>query len=190
VTLAAERGWHRMPSFDGALVAGVGTYSMEFLRAVPALQTVYVPIGLGSGICGMLAAKEALGRDVEVVGVVSTAAPAYKLSLDGGERVSAPVTTQIADGVACRTPDPTALELMHGRLARVVAVSDAEVTEAMRQIFACTHNVVEGAGALGLAALTQEREAMRGRTVGIVFTGANVDSEVFARVLRGEAPTG
>ena len=187
VTLAAQRGWHRMPSFAVALAAGVGTYSMEFLRAVPALQTVYIPIGLGSGMCGMLAAREALGRDVEVVGVVSSAAPAYKRSLESTAAVSCAVTTQIADGVACRTPNDAALALMRGRVARVVEVSDAEVTEAMREIFAATHNVVEGAGALGLAALKQERDAMRGRTAGIVFTGANVDSDVFARVLRGEA---
>ena len=187
VEIARERGWHRMPSFDTGLVAGVGTYSMEFLRAVPALQTAYVPIGLGSGLCGMLAAKEALGRDVEVVGVVSSAAPAYKRSLEGRELVSCPVTTQIADGVACRTPDATALGLMRGRVARVVEVSDAEVAQAMRHIFAATHNVVEGAGALGLAAALAERDAMRGRTVGIVFTGANVDTEVFARVLGGGA---
>ncbi len=183
--LARARGWHRVPAFDPALVAGVGTYSLEFLRAAPALQTVYVPIGLGSGICGMLAARQALGAAAEVVGVVSSAAPAYKRSLEGTELVSAPVTTRIADGVACRTPDAAALGLMRGRVARVIAVSDAEVERAMREIFRATHHVVEGAGALGLAALLQEREAMRGRTVGIVFTGANVDSDVFARVLIG-----
>jgi threonine dehydratase len=183
--LARQRGWHPMPAFDPAIVAGVGTYSMEFLRAVPALQTVYVPIGLGSGICGMLAAKEALGRDIDVVGVVSSAAPAYKRSLDGSELVSCPAETHIADGVACRTPNAAALGLMRGRVARVVEVSDDEVTSAMRDIFTATHNVVEGAGALGLAALRRERNAMRGRTAGIVFTGANVDADVFARVLAG-----
>ena len=181
--LARARGWHPMPAFDPALVAGVGTYSLEFLRAVPALQTVYVPIGLGSGICGMLAAKEALGRDVDVVGVVSSEAPAYKRSLEGTELVSCPTETRIADGVACRTPNATALGLMRGRVARVVDVSDDEVARAMRDIFTTTHNVVEGAGALGLAALRKEHDAMRGRTVGIVFTGANVDADVFARVL-------
>ncbi|MGH7670062.1 MAG: threonine dehydratase [Gemmatimonadaceae bacterium] len=184
--LAHQRGWQAMPAFDGALVAGVGTYSMEFLRAVPVLQTVYVPIGLGSGICGMLAAKEALQRDVDVVGVVSSAAPAYKRSLEGTELVSCPAETKIADGVACRTPNATALGIMRGRVARVVEVSDDEVAQAMRDIFAATHNVVEGAGALGLAALRKERHAMRGCTVGIVFTGANVDADVFSRVLAGE----
>ncbi len=183
--LARERGWHPVPAFDPALVAGVGTYSLEFLRAVPGLQTVYVPIGLGSGICGMLTAKQALGHGVEVVGVVSSAAPAYKRSLEGTELVSCPVTTEIADGVACRTPNATALGLMRGRVARVVEVSDAEVAQAMRDIFATTHNVVEGAGALGIAAAKQERDAIAGRTVGVVFTGANVDTEVFARILAG-----
>ena len=186
VEIARQRGWHRMPSFDTGLVAGVGTYSMEFLRAAPDLQTVYVPIGLGSGICGMLAAKQALGRGVDVVGVVSSAAPAYKRSLEGTELVSCPVETRIADGVACRTPDATALGLMRGRVARVVDVSDAEVAQAMHHAFSATHNVVEGAGALGLAAALKERELLRGRTVGIVFTGANVDTDVFAKVLRSE----
>lgn len=181
--LARARGWHPMPAFDPALVAGVGTYSLEFLRAVPALQTVYVPIGLGSGICGMLAAKEALARDVEVVGVVSSHAPAYKRSLEGPALVSVPADTRLADGVACRTPNPTALGIMRGRVARVVDVSDDAVAAAMRDIHAATHNVVEGAGALGLAALRKERDTVRGRTVGIVFTGANVDADVFARVL-------
>jgi len=183
VEVAEQRGWHRMPSFDTALAAGVGTYAMEFLRAVPELQTVYVPIGLGSGICGMLSAMYALNRDVEVVGVVSAAAPAYKRSLEGAESVSCAVSTQIADGVACRTPNAAALGLMRGRVARVVEISDAGVERAMRDIFRATHNVVEGAGALGLAAAMKERDALRGRTVGIVFTGANVDSDVFARVL-------
>jgi threonine dehydratase len=186
-TIADQRGWHRMPAFDRALVAGVGTYAMGFLRATPTLQTVYVPIGLGSGICGMLAAKEALRRSVEVVGVVSAAAPAYKRSLEGTELVSCAVTTRIADGVACRTPNADALALMRGRVARVVEVSDDEVEQAMRDIFRATHNVVEGAGALGLAAAVRERDAIRGRTVGIVFTGGNVDSDVFARVLSGRS---
>lgn len=186
VEVARQRSWHRMPSFDTGLVAGVGTYSMELLRAVPDLHTAYVPIGLGSGICGMLAAKEALGRNVDVVGVVSSAAPAYKRSLEGTELVSCSVETRIADGVACRTPDATALGLMRGRVARVVEVSDAEVTQAMRHAFSATHNVVEGAGALGLAAALKERDMVRGRTVAIVFTGANVDADVFAKVLRRE----
>jgi threonine dehydratase len=182
--LATERGWHRMPSFDPALVAGVGTYGLEFLRAVPELEAIYVPIGLGSGICGVLAAKEALGRDVEVIGVTSTGAPATKLSLERGRTVSHPVTTAIADGVACRTPNDAALLLMTGRVARVVEATDDDVASAMSLMYRATHNVAEGAGALGLAVLMKAREAMRGRQVGLVLTGGNVDADVFGEVLR------
>ncbi|MDQ3812249.1 MAG: threonine dehydratase [Chloroflexota bacterium] len=181
--IAAERGWYRLPSFHPLLVRGVGTYALEFLRAVPHLDTVYVPIGLGSGICGMIAAREALGVRTEVVGVVSTGAPAYALSLAAGHPVSHEVTTDVADGMACRSPVPEALEVMRYGVERVVQVSDAEVEDAMRALFTDTHNVAEGAGAAGLAALLQERDRMRGRTVGIVVCGANVDRVVFGRIL-------
>ena len=145
--LARERGLLMVPSFHPDLVRGVATYWLEFYEAVPELDVVYVPIGLGSGACGALAAREALGRRVEVVGVVSQGAPTYALSLAAGRVVEAPVTTVIADGMACRVAEPQALELMLGRLDRVVAVSDAQVAHAMRALFIDTHNVAEGAGA-------------------------------------------
>jgi len=182
--LARERGWHRLPSFHPLLVAGVGTYALELFRAVPDLDTVYVPIGLGSGACGVLAARDALGLRTEVVGVVSAHAPAYARSLAAGRPESHPVTTALADGMACRTPVPEALTLLGG-LARVLEVTDAEVAEAMRALFADTHNAAEGAGAASLAALLQERERARGRRVAVVLCGGNVDAEVFARVLAG-----
>ena len=187
VAIAEERGWHRMPSFHPALVAGVGTYALELFRAAPALDVVYVPIGQGSGACGVLAAREALGlaASCEVVGVVSTGAPAYAHSLARGETVSHEVTTTLADGMACRTPHPEAFAAMRGRLDRVVQVSDDEVAAAMRALFADTHNVAEGGGAAGLAALLQERERVRGRRAAVVLSGGNVDADVFAGVLRG-----
>jgi threonine dehydratase len=185
--IAAERGWHRMPSFHPLLVAGVGTYALELFRAAPDLDTVYVPIGLGSGVCGVLAARAALGLRTTVVGVVSAGAPAYALSLGAGRVVSHEVTTTLADGMAVRTPDAAALELVRRGVARVALVSDAEVEDAMRALFADTHNVAEGAGAAALAALVRERDAMAGRKVGVVLTGGNVDGEVFARVLAREA---
>lgn len=182
--IAIERDWHRLPSYHPHLVSGVGTYALEFLRAVPDLDAVYVPIGLGSGICGMIAARNALGLSTRVIGVVSTGAPAYALSAVAGRPVSHPVTTRIADGMACRTPLAEPLEIiMHGA-ERIVQVSDAELEEAMRAYFTDTHNVAEGAGAAALAALMQEREQMRGRNVGVVLSGGNVDRDVFARVLR------
>ncbi len=180
--IATERGWHRMPSFDARLVAGVGTYALELLRAAPGIRTVYVPIGLGSGACGVIAARDALGHAAEVVGVTSTEAPAYARSLAAGALVSMPATTRIADGMACRTPVPEALDMLARGLARVVEVTDVEVEGAMRHLFADTHNVAEGAGAAALAAALQEGGRLADE-IGVVLCGGNVDSDVFARVL-------
>jgi threonine dehydratase len=194
--IAADRGWHRLPSFHADLVAGVGTYAVELFRAAPELDTVYVPVGLGSGACGVLAARAALGARARVVGVVSAGAPAYARSLASGRPESHPVTTVLADGMACRTPVPEALEALAGRagvpgLDRVVEVTDAEVAAAMRALFTDTHNVAEGAGAAALAALLQERDRapalVRGRRAAVVLCGGNVDADVFAGVLAGAA---
>jgi threonine dehydratase len=182
--IARSEGLHPMPSFDPLLVQGVGTWAVELLRAVPDLERVYVPIGLGSGICGVLAARAALGRALEVVGVVSAAAPAYARSLEAGTPVSVPATTELADGLAVRSPDPLALRWIREGVARVVEVDDREVAEAMAAVFQDTHNVAEGAGAAGLAALLRERAANRGCRVATVITGANVDAGRFAEVLR------
>ena len=185
IALAEDRGLLALPSFEEGLVRGVGTYSLEFLRARPDLETVYVPIGLGSGICGMAAARQALGHRTEIVGVVSAHAPAYALSFEQRRAVVHPTTTHIADGMACSTPNPAALEIIWRHVDRVVKVTDQEIEEAMRALFSDTHNVAEGAGAAGFAALMQERERIAGREVGFVLTGGNVDSDVFARVLAG-----
>lgn len=183
--LAGTRGLVRVPSFHPALVRGVGTYALEFLRAVPDLDVAYVPIGLGSGICGMMAARDALGLATEIVGVVSAHAPAYALSVEAGRPVDAPATTRIADGMACRRADPDALEHVRRGVARIVRVTDDEVEEAMRALFSDTHNAAEGAGAAGLAAMLQERGRLRGRKAGFVLCGGNVDRDVFARVMAG-----
>lgn len=181
--LAAERGWHMVPSFHPDLVAGVASYGLELFGELPALDQVYVPIGMGSGACALIAARDALGLPCEVVGVVSTGAPAYALSLAAGEPVSHAVTTVLADGMACRTPDPTALACLRAGLSRIVSVSDEEVAAAMRLLYECTHQVAEGAGAAALAAALNERERLAGRRSAVVLTGGNVDREVYARVL-------
>jgi threonine dehydratase len=181
--IAQQRGLHMVPSFHRLLVQGVGTYSLELLRAVPDLDVVYVPIGLGSGICGMIAAREALGLRTEIVGVVSSQAPAYALSFEQHRVVDHPVTTRIADGMACRTPEPPALEILWRHVARVVRVTDEDVERAMRLMFSATHNVAEGAGAAGLAAALKERAVLAGRKVAVILSGANVDRDVYARVL-------
>ena len=182
--LADERGLLAVPSFDQRLVAGVATYGVEFLSACPDLDTVYVPIGLGSGICGMVAAREALGLTTAIVGVVSTGAPAYQHSFEQRRLVATEtVDTRLADGMAVRQPDPAALEVIWRYVDRIVAVDDAEIAAAMRLTYQATHNTAEGAGAAALAALMQERDRMAGRKVGVVLCGANVDAGVFASVL-------
>jgi threonine dehydratase len=181
--VAQDRGWHIVPSFDRLLVQGVASYALELLRAVPGLDTLYVPIGLGSGICGAIAARDALGLSTRIVGVVSSAAPAYARSLELGRRVSCEVTTRIADGMACRTPVPEALAIIAAGGERVVEVTDDEIEDAMRALFADTHNVAEGAGAAALAAVLKDRDRLRGQQVGIVVSGGNVDSAPFGRIL-------
>jgi threonine dehydratase len=184
--IAQQRGLHMVPSFHPLLVQGVASYSLELLRAVPDLDVVYVPIGLGSGICGMIAARDALKLKTEIVGVVSELAPAYALSFEQKRAVEHPVSTRIADGMACRTPEPEALDILLRGMARVVRVTDNEIEEAMRLLYSATHNVAEGAGAAGLAAATKERDRLAGRKAAVILGGANVDRDVFARVLGGK----
>jgi len=186
--LAAERSLHFVPPYHGDLVRGVASYWIEFFGAIPAEQVpevVFVPIGLGSGISACAAARAHLGVSTRIIGVVSTHATAYQQSFRAGQAIESPATTQLADGVACRVPNPQALGVIRREVDDVIAVSDQDVGAAMRLLFATTHNVAEGAGAVGLAGLWQQRERWSGRRVGIVLTGGNVDSDMFARVLAG-----
>ncbi|HEX2919163.1 MAG TPA: threonine dehydratase [Edaphobacter sp.] len=184
--LEREHGWHWIPSYHPLLVRGVATAALEFLSAVPELETVYVPIGMGSGISGMIAVRDALALRTRVVGVVSAHAPAFARSVAGGEIVEQPATTRIADGVACRRPTPDSVEVVRTGADRILEVTDEQVEEAMRIYFADTHNVAEGAGAVGLAGLLQDRPA-GGNRVGTVLGGGNIDTELFAKVLAGAA---
>jgi threonine dehydratase len=184
--LAAQRGYAMVDSFHERLVAGTGTYAKEFLEGAPALDTAYVPIGLGSSICGMAAARNALGLSTEIVGVVSAASPSYALSFSQHMVVEAPAQTKIADGLACRKPNAQAMEFIWKNIARIVRVTDAEIAAAMRALYEDTHNLVEGAGAAGVAAALAEKKRNQGKRIGIVITGGNVDMDVFARVLAGE----
>jgi threonine dehydratase len=181
---ARRESLHFVPSFDPLLVTGVATCGLEFLRAVPDLATVYVPIGLGSGICGMLAARNALGLRCRIVGVVSAQARAYAASYIAKQPVSSPVTTRIADGMACRVVHPEALKVILHQLDGIVEVTDDEVEDAIRVIFECTHNVAEGAGAAAVAAIIKERCINQGQKAGAVITGGNIDRNILARILR------
>lgn len=183
VQLAAERGAHMVPSFHADLLRGVATYWWEFMQAVPQLDVVYVPIGQGSGACAAIAAKLALKRSLRIVGVVSAHATTYADSLAAGQVVEAPVTTQLADGMACRIADPAALAILLPHLDRIVKVTDSEVAQAMRELYADTHNVAEGAGAASFAAAMKERAQLTGQVVGTTLCGGNVDSTTLAKVL-------
>ena len=185
VALAAHTGAHMVPSFHLDLLRGVSTYLWEFFKAVPQLDVAYVPIGQGSGACAAIAAKLALGHPARIVGVVSAHATTYADSLAAGRVVEAAVTTQLADGMACRVADQAALDILLPHIDRIVKVTDAAVAQAMRDIYADTHNVAEGAGAAAFAAAMQERTQLAGQCVGITLSGGNVDAGVFAKVLAG-----
>jgi threonine dehydratase len=182
--LAGERGLAMVPSFHRDLVLGVATYALELLRAVPSLDTVYVPIGMGSGICGLIRTRDLLGLGTKIVGVQSEWAPAYALSFAAGRVVTTESAETFADGMATRVPDPEALEAIRQGAERIVTVSEDAIADAMRALFTDTHNVAEGAGAAPLAALLKERETMRGRKVALIQSGGNVDLALFQRVLR------
>jgi len=181
--LADQHGWHFIPPYHRDIVKGVATYWLEFFSAVADLDVVYVPIGQGSGICACSAVRNGLNLKTRIVGVVAEGAPAYALSFEAKRNIAAPVSTLLGDGMACRVPDDAALEVVLENVDHVVQVSEEEMGRAMKMYFTDTHNVVEGAGAAGLAAALKEKHTLQGRRVGLVATGGNVDHDVFARVL-------
>ncbi len=181
--LAEAERLHPVRTFHPALVRGVATYGMELFRAVDGLDTVYVPIGQGSGISGMIAAREALGKTAEIIGVVAENAPAYALSFAEGRAISTNTADTLADGLACRVPDDNALAIIRGGAARIVTVSEAEIRQGMRILFTDTHNVAEGAGAAAFAAALKERSRLAGKRVAVVLSGGNIDRSLFTDVL-------
>lgn len=172
----AERDGHWMlPSFDPLLVRGVATYALELFTAVADLDVVYVPIGLGSGIAGLIRTRDLLGLRTEIVGVVSEALPAYALSFEAGQVVTTGPAPTIADGMATRVPEPAALEVIAKGAARVLRLTETEIIEAIRAYWTDTHNLAEGAGAAPLAGLLQERERYRGKRAAVILCGGNID---------------
>jgi threonine dehydratase len=180
--IAEERRLHFVRSFHPWLVEGVSTYGWELLRAVPDLATVYVPIGLGSGICATIGARDLLGLKTEIVGVVADNAAAYALSFEARRPVSTNSADTMADGIACRVPAEDALAVIWRGAARVVRVGEDEIKAAMRAYFADTHNVAEGAGAAPLAAALKDQARKAGK-VALILSGGNVDADVYAEVL-------
>ncbi|HEY1576793.1 MAG TPA: threonine dehydratase [Terracidiphilus sp.] len=184
--LAMERGCTMVASFHERLVLGTSTYALEFFERAPALDTVYVPIGLGSSISGVSAVRNALGLKTAIVGVVAAGSPSYSLSFAQRQIVEAPSATPLADGLACRKPNAEAMEIIWQNVARIIEVSDDEIASAMRAVYQDTHNLAEGAAAASLAGAMREKDANRGKRIGLVLTGGNVDAPVFARVLAEE----
>jgi len=183
-----ERGYHFVPSFHPELVRGVATYALELFQSHADLDIVYVPIGMGSGICGVIEVRDLLGLGTDIVGVVAENAPAFALSFAAGHPVQTDSARTFADGVACRDPLPEAFAIVKRGAARVVAVSEDEIAEAIRIYYRTTHNLAEGAGAAPLAALLKEKERYAGKRVGLILSGGNIDMPVLARILRGETP--
>ncbi len=186
--VAAREGLTFVPPFHKELVRGVSTYAFELLTAVPDLDTLYVPVGCGSGICGCIAARDALGRDTKVVGVVSEHAQTVKLSVEAGHPVETNSARTFADGMAVRVPVEEALAIYGVGAERIVTVSEAQIAEAIRIYYRDIHNLAEGAGAAPLAALLNERDRMAGRKVAVILTGGNIDTDWFLKVMSGGVP--
>lgn len=185
---AAAEGLFPVPPFHRELVRGVATYALELFRAAPPLDAVYVPIGCGSGICGVIAARDALGLATEVIGVVASAAAGAKLSAEAGRVIETSSARTFADGMAVRVPVQAALDIYGAGAARIVAVGEDAIAEAVRLYFTATHNLAEGAGAAALAALMAEGGRMTGRRVGLILSGGNIDTGWFRTILSGATP--
>jgi threonine dehydratase len=186
--ICEERGFHLVPAFHREIVKGVATYAHELFTAAPDLDAVYVPIGMGSGICALITVRDLLGLTTQIIGVVAANAPAFALSFAAGRPVPTESARTFADGMACRDPQAEPLEIILKGVARIVRVGEDEIAEAVRAYYIDTHNLAEGAGAAPLAALMAERETMRGKRVALVLTGGNIDMAVFRPILGGETP--
>ena len=186
--VAAAEGLHFIPSFHRDLVIGVATYALELFRSVGNLDTVYVGVGMGSGIAGLITVRDLLGLKTEIIGVGAAMAPATVLSFAAGRAVTAPSANTFADGVATREPNAEAMAVVCRGAARMVQVSENEIAEAMRMYFDDTHQVAEGAGAVPLAALLQERHKMANTKVAVILSGGNIERARFLQVLSGVTP--
>jgi threonine dehydratase len=184
-----KEGYHFFPSFHRDLVKGVATYALELFTSCADLEAVYVPIGMGSGICGTITVRDLFGLKTEIIGVVAERAPAYALSFEVGRPVPTNTASTFADGIACRDPQQEALDIIKAGAARIVRVSEDEIAEAIRVYYTDTHNIAEGAGAAPLAALLREKARYAGKRVAVILSGGNIDMPVLARILDGQTPS-
>jgi threonine dehydratase len=183
-----QRDYHYVPAFHRDLVKGVATYAHELFSSFADLDVIYVPIGMGSGICGVITVRDLLGLKTEVVGVVAENAPAYALSFKAGQLLPTNSARTFADGMACRDPHGEAFDIIKQGAARVITVSEEEIAEAIRTYYATTHNLAEGAGAAPLAALLKEKARYAGKRAGLILSGGNIDMPLFTQILQGKTP--
>ena len=192
VVLAEERGLEAVPSFDLDLCRGVATYAHELFSAAGELDVVYVPVGLGSGICGLITIRDLLGLDTEIVGVVSELAPATALSFAAGSPVSTDTSATFIDGIATRVPHPTAIEVIVGGAARIVQITEDHCADAVRLLMRCTHHLVEPSGAAALAGLIVDQQRnghVAGQRLGAIVSGGNMDASILSEILAGRTPS-
>jgi threonine dehydratase len=189
IRVGEAEGLNIVPPFHPELLRGVATYAYELLSAQPDLDTIYVPIGCGSGICGTIIARDALKRSTKIVGVVSDNAQTAKLSVEAGKLIETTTAKTFADGMAVRVPVQAAYDIYSTGADRIVSVSDDEIADAIRAYYTDTHNIAEGAGAAPLAALMQEQDRMKGRKVGVILCGGNIDTGWLQTILAGGTPT-
>lgn len=181
---AVEDDLVMVPPFHPELVRGVASYGIEMFSAIEKLDRVYVPIGMGSGICSLITARDALGLKTEIIGVVATGADAVRQSFYKGEICETGTAVTFADGVACRKPDPSAFEIIKRGAADIIAVSDDQIKQAMRLYFSATHNLTEGAGACALAAIIADKNRAIGKKNAVILSGANIDRDAYAEILQ------
>ncbi len=186
--IGQERGFHIVPPFHADIVKGVATYAYELFKSAPPLTAVYVPIGMGSGICGLITVRDLLGLETEIIGVVAENAPSYGLSFDAGEIVGTETVSTFADGIACRAPDQHAFDIIKNGASSVLQLSEDEIASAMRVFYSDTHNIAEPAAAAPLAGLMREQEQYAGKNVAVILSGSNVDASVYRDVLSGNTP--
>lgn len=187
-SIAKDESLYSVPAFHKHIVMGVGTYALELFTSIATLDTVYVSVGCGSGICGLITARDLLGLSTKIVGVVSTEAQAVKLSFESGHIQETTSANTFADGIAVRSVVPDAYNVYVEGADRIVAVSDDEIAEAIRMYYRCTHNLAEGAGAAPLAALMQEKHLQKGKKIGVILCGGNIDTDIFLSILKGNTP--
>ena len=169
------------------LVNGVGTYALEIIEAMQQrgekVDAIFVPIGMGSGLCGVITAFRALSPETKIYGVQAEGAPSHYLSWQAGHVVETAQANTFADGVATRCPSPLLLDIMLKGVDEIVLVSDEEIKDAIRLLWRTTHNLAEGAGAAATAATIKLREQLRGQTVVNIMSGGNLDTETLRQIL-------